>query len=95
MSSKLSGESFGQKRPPLYEMIRNILRDYPSGQIFKVRSSHNIILATIHISVIYKLVHDLNNLAMLIIVGDYFSLLVAFSCLHYLLLLSVMCGLKE
>ena len=43
MSSKLSGESFGQKRPPLYEMIRNILRDYPSGQIFKVRSSHNII----------------------------------------------------
>ncbi|XP_019860001.1 PREDICTED: sacsin-like isoform X2 [Amphimedon queenslandica] len=31
----LLGESFGQKRPPLYEMIRNILREYPSGQIFK------------------------------------------------------------
>jgi sacsin len=30
------GESFGQKRPPLYEMIKNILREYPSGQLFKV-----------------------------------------------------------
>ena len=30
------GESFGQRRPPLYEMIKNILREYPSGQIFKV-----------------------------------------------------------
>ena len=32
------GESFGQRRPPLYEMIKNILREYPSGQIFKVSS---------------------------------------------------------
>ncbi|XP_019853193.1 PREDICTED: sacsin-like [Amphimedon queenslandica] len=31
----LFGESFGQRRPPLYEIIRNILREYPSGQIFK------------------------------------------------------------
>jgi hypothetical protein len=31
-----AGELFGQKRPPLYETIKNILRDYPSGQIFKV-----------------------------------------------------------
>ena len=31
------GESFGQKPPPLYELIRNILRDYPSEQIFKVQ----------------------------------------------------------
>ena len=30
------GESFGQRRPPLYGMIKNILREYPSGQIFKV-----------------------------------------------------------
>lgn len=30
------GESFGQKRPPLYEMIKTILHEYPSGQIFKV-----------------------------------------------------------
>ena len=30
------GESFGQRRPPLHEMIKDILREYPSGQIFKV-----------------------------------------------------------
>jgi sacsin len=35
-SSSGIGESFGQKRPPLYEMIKNILREYPSGQLFKV-----------------------------------------------------------
>ena len=29
-------QSFGQRRPPLYEMIKNILREYPNGQIFKV-----------------------------------------------------------
>ena len=33
---KLSGESFGQKRPPLSELIKSILEEYPSGQIFKV-----------------------------------------------------------
>ena len=36
MSRGLNGEDFGQRRPPLHEMIRNILREYPSGQIFKV-----------------------------------------------------------
>ncbi|XP_019850657.1 PREDICTED: sacsin-like [Amphimedon queenslandica] len=35
MSRGLNGEDFGQRRPPLHEMIRTILREYPSGQIFK------------------------------------------------------------
>ncbi|XP_019859788.1 PREDICTED: sacsin-like, partial [Amphimedon queenslandica] len=35
MSRELNGEDFGQRRPPLHEMIRTILREYPSGQIFK------------------------------------------------------------
>ena len=34
----VAGEGFGQKRPPLYHLIKNILREYPSGQVFKVRS---------------------------------------------------------
>ena len=38
------GESFGQRRPPLYEMIKNILREYPSGQIFKVSPLQSIII---------------------------------------------------
>ena len=29
-------ETFGQRRPPLYQLIKNILKEYPSGQIFKV-----------------------------------------------------------
>jgi hypothetical protein len=33
--------SFGPKRPPLYELIKNILREYPCGQIFKVNLYHN------------------------------------------------------
>ena len=37
------GESFGQRRPPLYEMIKNILREYPSGQIFKVSPLESIL----------------------------------------------------
>ena len=39
MSADLSdeeSESFGQTRPPLYLIIKDILRDYPSGQVFKV-----------------------------------------------------------
>ena len=30
-----SGEIFGQRRPPLHEMIAKILSEYPMGQIFK------------------------------------------------------------
>ena len=30
------GDRFGQRRPPLYRIIANILQEYPSGQIFKV-----------------------------------------------------------
>ena len=30
------GDRFGQRRPPLYTIIANILQEYPSGQIFKV-----------------------------------------------------------
>ena len=36
MATLMQEESFGQKRPPLFMMIKNILREYPSGQIFKV-----------------------------------------------------------
>ena len=32
----LRGKDFGQERPPLSVTIRDILREYPSGQIFKV-----------------------------------------------------------
>ena len=32
----IAGETFGQKRPPLSEIIKGILKEYPSGQIFKV-----------------------------------------------------------
>ena len=39
------GESFGQRRPPLYEMIKNILREYPSGQIFKVSPLDSILMS--------------------------------------------------
>ena len=39
------GESFGQRRPPLYEMIKNILREYPSGQIFKVSPLESILMS--------------------------------------------------
>ncbi|XP_011402966.1 PREDICTED: sacsin-like [Amphimedon queenslandica] len=34
-SLELRGEDFGQRVPPLYQMIKKILQDYPSGQIFK------------------------------------------------------------
>ena len=37
------GETFGQRRPPLSEMIRNILQEYASGQIFKVLYYFNTI----------------------------------------------------
>ena len=37
------GETFGQRRPPLSEMIRNILQEYASGQIFKVLCYFNTI----------------------------------------------------
>ena len=33
----VAGQGFGQKRPPLYHLIKNILKEYPSGQVFKVR----------------------------------------------------------
>ena len=36
----VAGQGFGQKRPPLYHLIKNILREYPSGQVFKVRQKH-------------------------------------------------------
>ena len=39
------GESFGQRRPPLYEVIKNILREYPSGQIFKVSPLESILMS--------------------------------------------------
>uniref|UniRef100_A0A1X7UXC8 Sacsin/Nov domain-containing protein n=1 Tax=Amphimedon queenslandica TaxID=400682 RepID=A0A1X7UXC8_AMPQE len=31
----LRGEDFGQRVPPIYDIIKNILQEYPSGQIFK------------------------------------------------------------
>ena len=37
--SAISGESFGQKLPPLYETI---IREYPSGQIFKASSLYKL-----------------------------------------------------
>ena len=30
--------SFGQKVPPLYIEIRDVLQEYPDGQIFKVQA---------------------------------------------------------
>ena len=33
---RLKGEEFGQRIPPIYEILKNILQEYPSGQIFKV-----------------------------------------------------------
>ena len=32
----IEGVSFGLKRPPLYSTIKDILKEYPRGQIFKV-----------------------------------------------------------
>ena len=40
ISESFAGQGFGQKRPPLYHLIKNILRDYPSGQVFKVYDYH-------------------------------------------------------
>ena len=42
MIMSVTGQGFGQKRPPLYHLIKNILREYPSGQVFKVRPNPNI-----------------------------------------------------
>ena len=39
MALQVEGEDFGQERPPLAVVIKGILQDYPSGQIFKVRST--------------------------------------------------------
>ena len=43
--SLLTGEQFGQRRPPLSVTIKAILEKYPDGQIFKVclvkRTKHN------------------------------------------------------
>jgi len=36
MSLSLTGEHFGQRRPPLYVTIKAVLERYPDGQIFKV-----------------------------------------------------------
>ena len=36
LTMSVAGQGFGQKRPPLYHLIKNILREYPSGQVFKV-----------------------------------------------------------
>ena len=33
---ELEKEDFGQEQPPLYQLIRKILEEYPNGQIFKV-----------------------------------------------------------
>ena len=45
MSLPLTGEHFGQRRPPLSVTIKGILERYPDGQIFKVclvkRTKHN------------------------------------------------------
>ena len=45
MSLSLTGEQFGQRRPPLSVTIKAILERYPDGQIFKVclvkRTKHN------------------------------------------------------
>ena len=37
MTEPLTGEQFGQRRPPLSVTIKGILERYPDGQIFKVR----------------------------------------------------------
>ena len=37
---RIQGEDFGQRTPPIHEIIRNILQEYPSGQIFKVNTEH-------------------------------------------------------
>ncbi len=34
--------SFGQKVPPLYVEIKEVLQEYPDGQVFKVRASNNV-----------------------------------------------------
>ena len=36
MSASLEGQHFGQTRPPLSVIIKQILERYPDGQIFKV-----------------------------------------------------------
>ena len=37
---RIQGEDFGQRTPPIHEIIRNILQEYPSGQIFKVNTDN-------------------------------------------------------
>ena len=55
MSPSLTGQQFGQRRPPLSVTIKAILERYPDGQIFAVclakRTKHNCSTAKI------KLVH--------------------------------------
>jgi len=41
----LTGEQFGQRRPPLSVTIKAILERYPDGQIFKV-ARYTQVLAT-------------------------------------------------
>jgi len=36
--------SFGQRVPPLYVDIKEVLQGYPDGQIFKVESEASVIL---------------------------------------------------
>lgn len=35
---QIQGEDFGQRTPPIHEIIKNILQEYPSGQVFKVNT---------------------------------------------------------
>ena len=35
--------SFGQRVPPLYVDIKEVLQEYPDGQIFKVESDTSVI----------------------------------------------------
>ena len=35
---RIQGEDFGQRTPPIHEIIKNILQEYPSGQVFKVNT---------------------------------------------------------
>lgn len=37
MSIEIEGHLFGQRRPPLSHYIKRILREYPQGQVFKVK----------------------------------------------------------
>ena len=53
-NTPLKGQTFGQKLPPLYKEIEDILKEYPSGQIFKVTFTKQYFNYNIHLHLVQK-----------------------------------------